>query len=75
MSSGTMWRVGQAHSRELNDVVHKGNDGGPLRRRVLVNKPAGAVFGHDELEKGTGPISPRSLEPHSAGWVPWEGPH
>lgn len=55
----TDWRMGEPHSRELNDVVHKGDDGGSLCCRMLINEPTGAVFCHDELQRRMGtPTAP-----------------
>lgn len=47
--------MGDPHSRELNDVVQEGDDGGSLGRRMLVDEPTGTVFGHDELQGRWGP--------------------
>lgn len=73
-SWGIGWRVGQACSRELNDVVHKGDDGGPLRRRVLINKPTGAVFGHNELWRGAGTRQARGPGATLCWLGLWEAP-
>lgn len=49
--------MGEPHSRELNDVVHKGGDGGSLCCRMLINEPTGTIFGHDELQRGRGSLT------------------
>lgn len=61
-----MGEGGEPHSRVLDDVVHEGDDGRPLCCCMLVNEPTGAIFCHDELWRGRGPVNP-SLEP-LFGW-------
>lgn len=43
--------------RELHDVVHEGDDGGPLSSRMLIDKPTGAILSYDELQGRRGPQS------------------
>lgn len=66
--------MGHPHSRELNDVVHKGNDGGPLRCCVLINKATGAVFCHNELWRGAGSRQAQGPGATVCGLGPWAAP-
>lgn len=51
--------MGEPHSRVLNDMVYKSDDGWPLCCCVFINEPTGAIFCHDDLWRGTGTCQPQ----------------